>query len=83
MEKFPKKCSTTGKGIRTGFCLFHGENYFTNLECLKEFAKCNWIEWGDVLEELKSENRDWIYYSEWELEEDIYYDEEGKAYPCT
>lgn len=83
MEKFARRCDATGRGMNEGYVVNDGELYFSNEEHL-----INWIRSRGGMEGLSNEfildeayNLEEYYYTEWEeLDDDIFYDEDGNEY---
>ena len=83
MEKFARRCDATGRGMNEGYVVNDGELYFSNEEHL-----INWIRGRGGMEGLSDEfilneayNEEEYYYTEWEeLDDDIFYDEDGNEY---
>lgn len=92
MEKYPRRCDATGKGIWEGYVVGDGELYFSTQELLIEYLKE--LDWEDCdgkrSQDLTNDedileffyNEDHYYYSEWDKYDidDVYYDEDGNEY---
>lgn len=74
-EKFARVCTYTGQPINEGFYI-NGE-YIANTKEAKELfmAECEeYNSWDEMMEE---EYSDVCYYTEWEIDEEYYFDENG------
>ena len=91
MEKFARRCDATGRGMNEGCVVGDGELYFsTNEHLLEHLRGLDWVDANgnrsadltddeDIMEYFY--NEDYYYYTEWEeIDEDIFYDEDGNEY---
>lgn len=91
MKKFARRCDATGCGMNEGFVLNDGELYLSKKEHLLEHLRT--LDWEDAdgnrSQDLTDDedileffyNEDYYYYTEWEeLDDDIFYDEDGNEY---
>jgi hypothetical protein len=93
MEKFARKCDITGRGINEGWVWGDGIFYTSTMEnTINEFRSdikeggysFDEIEIGELLKMSDDELMDYAYdndicyYTEWEIDEDEYYTEDGK-----
>jgi hypothetical protein len=87
MEKYPRRCDATGRGMWQGYVVGAGDLLFSEKEHLIEWLK------GVAKEESLSFESDSLmmnhyydeelyYYTEWEEYDidDVYYDEDGNEY---
>ena len=75
MKKFARICSYTNQPINEGFYI--GEEYVADTKEAKELfmAECKeYNSWDEMMEE---EYSDACYYTEWEIDEEYYFDENG------
>ena len=75
MEKFARICSYTNQPINKGFYI--GEEYVADTKEAKELfmAECEeYNSWDEMMEEEYSDD---CYYTEWEIDEEYYFDENG------
>ena len=75
MKKFARICSYTNQPINEGFYI--GEEYIADTKEAKELfmAECKeYNSWDKMMEE---EYSDVCYYTEWEIDEEYYFDENG------
>ena len=75
MKKFARICSYTNQPINEGFYI--GEEYVADTKKAKELfmAECEeYNSWDEMMEE---EYSDVCYYTEWEIDEEYYFDENG------
>lgn len=87
MKKFARWAEDTNRGINEGFVFGDGERYFeTKKGLLKFLRELNWEDSnGRKSSEIKSDdelltffyNEDMYYHTEWELEDDNYFLEDG------
>lgn len=63
--KYARKCSITGEGINSGYCIGDGQAYAKDDAELKEHFK-----WKDNTEKKKSFDNGEYYWTEWEMPED-------------
>lgn len=91
MKKFARRCDATGRGINEGYVFGDGELYFAEREDLiKHLRTLDWVDCnGNRSTDIKDEedlleffyNEDYYYYTEWEeIDDDVYYDENGNEY---
>lgn len=87
MEKYPRRCDATGKGIWEGYVVGAGDIYFSEEEHLVEWLKGVAEEESLTFEsdKLMMEHyydEDLYYYTEWDKYDidDVYYDEDGNEY---
>lgn len=91
MTKFARRCDATGRGINEGYVVGDGELYFADKEHLLEHLRT--LDWEDCNGNKSTDcvtddalmkyfyNEDYYYYTEWdEIDDDVYYDENGKEY---
>lgn len=92
MKKFwQRRCNATGRGMNTGYVVNDGELYFSKEEHLLEHLRT--LDWenadGNRSQDLTEDedileyfyNEEYYYYTEWEeLDDDIFYDEDGNEY---
>ena len=91
MKKFARRCDTTGRGMNEGYVVNDGELYFSKEEHLLEHLRT--LGWEDAdgnrSQDLTDDedileffyNEDYSYYTEWEeIDDDIFYDEDGNEY---
>jgi hypothetical protein len=70
ITKYARKCTQCGGLMNEGYCINGGEQYFCSDECLhKNYTPEEW-------QEMYSDEGD-SYWTEWEDEEDMQYDEDG------
>ena len=69
--RYARKCSWSGKGMNEGWVIF-GE-YYSTIEMADEVAAFNG--YADFEEMYKAENREDVYYTQWEDESDYQYEE--------
>ena len=85
MERYARKCDTTGKGMNEGFVVGAGDLHFSEKQHLIKWLK------GVAEEESLNFKSDELmlnhyyehevyYYTEWEEIDDYYYDEDGNEY---
>lgn len=84
MEKYPRRCDATGRGMYEGYVFGDGELYFSEEKHLIKHLRSR-----DSMNELSDEfilneayEQDLYYYSEWSKFDidDVYYDAEGNEY---
>lgn len=91
MKKFARRCDATRRGMNEGYVVGDGELYFsTNEHLLEHLMGLDWVDCnGNRSAELTEEgeimeyfyNEDYYYYTEWEeLDDDVYYDENGNEF---
>jgi hypothetical protein len=92
MEKYPRRCDATGRGIWQGYVVGDGELYFSEDKHLIDHLRG--LDWEDSNGKRSKDieddadlleffyNEDYYYYSEWEEYDidDVYYDEDGNEY---
>ena len=71
MKKFARWAEDTNKGINEGFVFGDGERYFETKEGLENFL----AEIGHTID--SAYESDLYYHTEWELEDDNYFLEDG------
>lgn len=91
MEKYARKCDATGRGMNEGFVVGDGELYFSEEQHLIEHLRTlDWIDSNGVnSKDMQIDadlmeffyNEEFYYYTEWEeIDDDVYYDEDGNEY---
>ena len=83
MERYARKCDTTGKGMNEGFVVGAGDLHFSEKQHLVEYLRG--VEWEDSngvsSSDMKSDddlmnyfyNEEFYYYTEWEeIDDEIY-----------
>ncbi len=91
MTKYARRCDATGRGINEGYVVGDGELYFADKEHLLEHLRTlNWVDCNGkkstdcVTDDALLKyfyNEDYYYYTEWEeLDDDVYYDENGNEH---
>ena len=91
MEKFARRCDATGKGINEGYVFGDGELYFAEREDLiKHLRTLDWEDCnGNYSKDITDDedlleffyNDEQYYYTDWEeIDDDVYYDENGNEY---
>jgi hypothetical protein len=91
MTKYARRCDATGHGINEGYVVGDGELYFADKEHLLEHLRT--LDWVDCNGKKSTDcvtddallkyfyNEDYYYYTEWEeLDDDVYYDENGNEH---
>ena len=91
MTKYARRCDATGRGINEGYVVGDGELYFADKEHLLEHLRS--LDWVDCNGKKSTDcvtddallkyfyNEDYYYYTEWEeLDDDVYYDENGNEH---
>jgi hypothetical protein len=91
MERYARKCDATGRGMNEGFVIGAGDLHFSEKQHLIEYLRG--VEWEDSNDVSSSEmdtdadlmdyfyNEEFYYYTEWEeIDDDVYYDEDGNEY---
>ena len=75
MEKFARVCSYTNQPINKGFYI--GEEYVADTKEAKELFMAECKEYNSQDEMMENECSDVCYYTEWEIDEEYYFDENG------
>ena len=75
MEKFARVCSYTNQPINKGFYI--GEEYIADTKEAKELFMLECEEYNSWDEMMEEEYSDDCYYTEWELDEEYYFDDYG------
>jgi len=91
MERYARKCDATGRGMNEGYVVGAGDLHFSEKQHLIEYLRG--VEWEDSNDVSSSEmdtdadlmdyfyNEEFYYYTEWEeIDDDVYYDEDGNEY---
>jgi hypothetical protein len=91
MERYARKCDATGRGMNEGYVIGAGDLHFSEKQHLIEYLRG--VEWEDSNDVSSSEmdtdadlmdyfyNEEFYYYTEWEeIDNDVYYDEDGNEY---
>ncbi len=86
MERYARKCDATGRGMNDGYVVGDGELYFSEeqhlikwLKGISEEENLNFKSDKLMLDHYYEEEL--YYYTEWEeIDEDLYYDEDGNEY---
>ena len=66
--KYARKCSVTGEGMNSGYCIGDGDEYAKNLAALQEHFK-----WKDEDEKQKSFDAGEYYWTTWEMPAEAQY----------
>jgi hypothetical protein len=91
MDRYARKCDATGRGMNEGYVIGAGDLHFSEKQHLIEYLRG--VEWEDSNDVSSSEmdtdadlmdyfyNEEFYYYTEWEeIDDDVYYDEDGNEY---
>ena len=91
MERYARKCDATGRGMNEGYVVGAGDLHFSEKQHLLVYLRG--VEWEDSngvsSSDMKTDddlmdyfyNEEFYYYTEWEeIDEDLYYDEDGNEY---
>ena len=73
MKKFARICSYTNQPINEGFYI--GEEYIADTKEAKELFMAECEEYNSWDEMIDEEYSDVCYYTEWELDEEYYFDD--------
>ena len=75
MEKFARICSYTNQPINEGFYIWG--DYLADTDEAKELFMLECEEYNSWDEMMEEEYSDDCYYTEWEIDEEYYFDENG------
>ena len=75
MKKFARICSYTNQPINEGFYI--SEEYIADTKEAKELFMLECEEYNSWDEMMEEEYSDDCYYTEWEIDEEYYFDENG------
>jgi hypothetical protein len=91
MKRYARKCDATGRGMNEGYVVGAGDLYFSEEQYLLEHLRTlDWVDSNGVnSKDMQTDadlmefsyNEELYYYTEWEeLDDDMYYDEDGNEY---
>ena len=79
-KRFARKSDVDGKGMNSGYIFNNGEYYCQTQEQAMIYIKKLGLNWVNEIKKFVTKN-EWFFYTEWEdLDEEEYFDEEGKTY---
>ena len=80
LQKFPRCCDITGKGMSEGYVFNDGEKYIASEEDAKKYVESEGYNWEEEINNIDT-SEEWFYWTDWELEEDEnYFDADGVEY---
>lgn len=78
-ERFARKCDITGKGINDGYFFDSNCFYIGSQEDAKKYVESLGYNWEEELKTVNTKN-EWFYWTEWEVENECFYDADGLQY---
>jgi len=83
MNRYARKCDATGVGMNEGFVVGAGDLHFSEkqhlIEWLRDRGGMDGLSDEFILNEAYEQEE--YYYTEWEeVDDDVYYDEDGNEY---